>query len=39
MRYLESGVMKGVVLKYDSRNIGCDILDSRDNGGISGFEK
>ena len=39
MPYPESGTMKEVVVHYDSREKGCDLLDPRDNGGISGFEE
>ena len=31
--------MKEVVVKYDSRDNGCDLLDPVDNGGIIGFDE
>ena len=37
--YPERGVMKEVVVKYDSRDNGCDLLDPGDNGGIIGFDE
>ena len=35
----ESGVMKDIVVKYKSQENECDLLETRDNGGISVFDK
>ena len=36
-RYPESGVMKEVVVKYNRQENGYNLLEPRDNGGISSF--
>ena len=38
-QYPDSGVMKEVVLKYEILENGCDILDPRDNGCVSGTDE
>ena len=37
--YLDIGVKKEVIVKYDIQEIICDILDLRDNRDVSGFDK
>ena len=37
--YPDSDVVKVVIVKYDSQENRCDLLDPRDNGGISGFDE
>ena len=38
-RYPDSDVMKEVVVKYDSRENVCDLLEPRYNGGVSSFDE
>ena len=38
-RYPESGLMKEVVVNYDSWENGFDLLDTRDNGGARGLDE
>ena len=37
VRYLDSGVIKNISVKYEIWDNGCDLLDPRDNRGTSGF--
>ena len=38
-RYPEFGVMKEVVVNYDSQDNGYDLLEPRDNGGVNGSDE
>ena len=39
VRYPESGMTKQVVVKYDSQENRCDLLDPRENVVVSGFDE
>ena len=39
VRYPESGATKEVIVNYDRPKNGCDLLGSRENRGVSSFDK